>query len=1172
VYAVCDAAEPCDVHQLLVVTFTEAAAAEMKGRIGRALADRHAASPTERTARQLATLDRASISTLHAFCARLLRQHFHLLGVDPNFRVLDADEAAMLKREVAVELFAKRYDADDESGHAFRGLIDRYGDGDDERLVDEVIGAYESLCSVVDPAGWMTAAEARLSDAAERDLRDTELGKAYEAGLRRELAGVLQDCEAAGRFVKSLGGFDGYVSHLRDMYQIVKHLIGVLDHHGLDALAEEAAGIVVPKMKPVASSVPNKELAKGRVDKVNTAIKDGPWRQRLAFTAAQWQAGMRDTLPDARTLLSLVEAFTVEYQKAKDDVGGLDFNDLERNALEVLSDGPDAPSAVARSCHAQYRHVMVDEFQDINQVQDAILCRLSRECLGRPNASNLFCVGDVKQSIYRFRLADPQQFLDRGKLYAAQPDHGTVIHLRQNFRSRAPLLAVLNAVFAKLMTVATADIDYDASHELVAGATFPPATADGFAGAPVELHVLPTDVTPTAGEGDGEDAAELGRSQREAVLVGRRVLEIVGRPGMTVVDRDGTVRPARFKDCVVLLRSMRFKADAFATQLRAMGVPVHADSTTGYFDATEVNDILSLLHVLDNGQQDIPLAAVLRSPLANLPAAEDALAQIRLAFRADARGRSVPFHDAVRRYADEQHDELAAKLNDVLDQLRKWRQAARDRPVADLLWAIYDQTGYLAFCGGLPRGEQRQANLVELHDRARQFGQFRRQGLGRFLTFLERLRRESDLGQASVASDADDVLRVMSIHRSKGLEFPVVFVPDLGKRINTADLNGSILLDRKLGLGLRVVDELRQVRYPSLAWTVVRQALRQQTLAEELRVLYVALTRAKEHLILIGTAKADAPDQWRQRWADHQGPLPAETVLAAVTPLDWLGPTAANIGERFIQVTAHAAEDVAIWAADQAAVEPLSPVQAARARLDPIVPPPPVPAAATAVIDRIGQPYPFAPLSQVKAAAAVTSLAKHAPVTVSTERVLDQPRFLSAGKGPATVAATDRGTATHAVLERLDFATAATAADVVAQVAELAAARRITAAEAAAVDVESIVWLLSTDTGRLLRAAGAGLRREVPVYFAHPPEALPTADPMDHVMARGRLDVLVPDGDGWLIVDYKTDRVSGDAIDHRAKEYAEQLKLYRAAIERITGKPVTGTALVFLDPREVRNV
>ena len=1173
VHVVCDAKETCAVHELLVVTFTEAAAAEMKDRIGRALSDRHQLKQTDHTARQMSLIDRASISTLHGFCARLLRQHFHRLGLDPAFRILDRDEAALLKQEVARDLFADRYNAADAAGQQFRGLIDLYGDGNDERLIGQVIDVHNAMGSVADPAGWMADAQRRLAEVADGPLADSVLGKRYLDDLRRDLLAVQRECEAAGKFVKNLGGFDKYVAHLRTLYGQVKQLVDTLDAHGLDALAAAVERLTVAKMASVASIVPNKDVAYARVDKVNRLVKTGRWRgKKLAFSEPQWRAGTRATQPHADALLSLVADYGDAYRVAKDSAGSLDFNDLERLTLDVLSDGGGRPSAVARSYHAQFRHVMVDEFQDINEVQDAILSRLSRECLDRPNGSNLFCVGDVKQSIYRFRLADPAQFLARRKRYADDPERGRVIDLQQNFRSRAPLLEAVNSVFRTLMTEEAVDIEYDESQRLVPGATFPAGGGTAFTGSPIELHLLPKVVNTAAPEADeAGDAVDLDRTQREAVLVGHRILEMLGRldrPRMTVADRDGTTRPASFKDCVVLLRSMKFKAETFAKQLRGMNIPVHAESNTGYFDATEVNDVLSLLRVLDNGRQDVPLAAVLRSPLANLPEPEDALARVRLAFPATG-DAAVPFHVAVHRYAAEHQDELAAKLTDVLAQLAGWRQTARDRPVAELLWAVYAQTGYLAFCGGLPRGEQRQANLLELHDRARQFGEFRRQGLGRFLAFLEKLRTESEIGQAAIASEAEDVVRIMSIHRSKGSEFPIVIVPDLGKGFNTTDLNGSILMDRQLGLGLRVVDEERQVRYPSLAWTVVQQSLKQQTLAEEMRVLYVALTRAKEHLILIGTAEDSAWNRWRQQWAGHDGPLPTETVLEAKTPLDWVGPAAAALGPKVFEVVQHAAEDVAEYAQEQAAGPAVTPGQAARANLEPLVPTPPTPPAAAEVITRMASRYPFARMTTVEAAHSVTTLAKRPAGGPAGERVLDKPRFMVE---QLPVQATDRGTATHAVLERLDFAAATTADAVRAAVATLAAEGRITDAEAAAVDVDAILWLMSTEVGRLLRERAADVRREVPIYFAQPSPAEPTGDCLDMVMARGRIDALLPDGAGWLVVDYKTDRVVGQAVAERAAAYGGQLQLYRDAITTITNGAAVGYAMVFLHAREIVRV
>ena len=318
-------------------------------------------------------------------------------------------------------------------------------------------------------------------------------------------------------------------------------------------------------------------------------------------------------------------------------------------------------------------------------------------------------------------------------------------------------------------------------------------------------------------------------------------------------DGSKILRPIRFSDVVILLRTMRFKAEQFARILTDEGIPVHADSVTGYFESMEVRDMLALLQVLDNLQQDIPLATLLRSPLAGLPEPEDAMARVRVAYPPGATG-DVPFHQAVVRYSREKDDELAAHLRDLLETIQQWRDTAQRRPLDELLWNIYQQTGFLALCEGLSNGTQRVANLMLLREKATQFGTFGRQGLARYLDLLESLRDEADLGLPSTATAAQDVVRIMSVHRSKGLEFPVVFLPDLGKGINLDDSRGQILADRQLGLGLCVVDQARFVRYPSLASTLVKSRLRQQSMAEELRVLYVAMTRAKEHLVLVGTA------------------------------------------------------------------------------------------------------------------------------------------------------------------------------------------------------------------------------------------------------------------------------------------------------------------------------
>jgi len=1177
-HLVCDAPDPCEVDELLVVTFTDAAAAQMKERIHAALRDRAASSSSQRLRRQLALIDHASVSTLHAFCAKLLREHFHAVGLDPAFTVMSGEEAALLRREVARAVFDDRYELD--ASGDFQRFVDAYGEGDDAWLVERVIGAHEMLCSLADPAAWLHRSRERIAQAAEQPVEQSELGRELLDLLARGITDARRQCDQAMALVRRLEKFPKYVEHLNECAQILRFWQETLVNDGLDALAEQVETLELPRLGAVPNTVPGKEMAKGAVDAVRSAIKDGAWRDLLRFTSAQWQDGLRAIRPHAQTFLGLVEEFVDRYRLTKEAARVVDFSDLERFALRVLcektADGRLIPSRAARAYHKRFAHVLVDEYQDINELQDAILSLLSRECIwdAPGQCGNLFCVGDVKQSIYRFRLAEAGRFIDRQKLFRADDSRrrGEVIDLQSNFRSRGPLLDAINGVFERLMTADAVDIEYDRSQRLHAGLTYPAAEGGRyFTGSPIEMHLLPDEL-----QGEGEepqpitsDELELDRSEREALLVAQRIRQLTGLEGgppMCVVEKDASgemhQRRIRFGDIVVLLRSMRYKSQQYADILRRRGIPVHAQSGTGYFESTEIRDMLALLSVLENQRRDIPLAAVLRSPLSNLPEAQTGMARVRLAFPAVGND-AVPFHDAVVRYAQEKHDPLALWLRDFLAQLDGWRRLAHGRPLSELIRTIYDQTGYLAFCAGLHDGEQRVANLMDLHERSRQFGRFHRRGLSHFLQFLDSLREETDLGQPSTASEADDVVRIMSIHRSKGLEFPVVVLPDLGKRINFSDCHGAILADRTAGLGLSVVDEERMVRYPSLASVLVQRRLKQQALAEELRVLYVAMTRAKEHLILVGTCDAKLPQTWASRWSDHRSALPADTILSARSMLDWLGPAAAaaaGAGSEIIRLTQPSAEQVASWQADHARRPALSPRQAPLAALAPLQPPPSDPAA-DEVVRRLEFRYPFEPLTRLAAADAVTSRTKSA-----VARDLPVPRFLA----DQVLSPADAGTAVHLVLFHLDFRRRCDASDLADQVAAMVERKLITPQQAEAVKTESVLWLLDSEVGALLRRHAANLRREIPIHLACPAESLGVrADPRDSAMLRGRIDVLVPAPGGAVLIDYKTDNVSQSAVPARAESYTPQLAEYARAIEQITSSPLAGRYLVFLSPRVI---
>lgn len=1191
VHLVCDAPQPCDVNELLVVTFTESAALGMKQRIAAALSDRIERGGSPRLAQQLALVDRAQISTLHSFCHRLLRQHFQQASLDPSFRVLDGDEALLMRRETARALFDDSYELDGDG--SFHRLIDAYGDGNDASVLRQILHAHELLTSVLDPVGWMNHARRSISEAARDPIDLSEMGCELLTVVRQGLQTLFRRCGEAREQTQRLG-FPAYSQYLGDLFEIIRHWTNVFYESGLDALCDAVNSLNwnefrLPKQSGEESRV---AAAKAAVESVRKPMKDGDWRSLLRFTSEQWRNGMKAVVPHANAFLDLLERFQKRYDHAKRSARAVDFADLERMALGILH-GPASsldPSPIARSYHREFVHVLVDEYQDINQVQDAILRLISRECVQSDlTPGNLFCVGDVKQSIYRFRLAEPRQFLAREEAFRNDQEIGEVIDLQANFRSRASLLEALNGLFSRLMTSEATEIEYGDSHALRVGKTYPKDDRC-FRGAPIELHILPDKIETESNESE-ETPEEFDRTEREAHLVAARIREIVGSdsaPGMHVM-HDGPdglqAKAACYGDIVILLRAMRYKAERFARVLRQFDIPVYAESGSGFFASVEVQDVLALLNVLDNQRQDIPLAALLRSPLAKMPEPESNLARIRLAYPGGTQG--MPFHEAVLRYAAEQRNELADWLNGFSKELQKWRHAAHRRPLADVLWQIYQQTGYLAFVSGLQDGPQRVANLIELYERAAQFGNFQHQGLSRFLNFLHALREEADPAPAKVASEAQNVVRIMSVHRAKGLEFPIVFLPDLGKQINMSDSRGHILLDRAGGLGMSVVDEQKQCRYPSLGLCLVEERLRRQALAEELRVLYVAATRAREHLIMIGTCSKKTEERWKAEWAGQDGKLPADVVLSAKTMLDWIGPVAAmTAGTREpLFARREMGDGVSSPAGPKRPDSAPTPLQKAIAQLEALPFSPAPNSRADAALERISYVDPFRAYGNVTAAIAVTAAKEQAskesrdfspmPGALRTDNIsrLATPRFLA---DRSIGSATDKGTATHLVLQHLNFVGSLTAADIESQIQAMVKHRILTLAEAKWVDLSAVLWFVKSELGSLMRENASKVRHEMSVYFPIAPKwsagGMVSDDPMDRVMVRGRLDALIALPQGSIIIDYKTDAIPPLVVQNRAESYRPQLQAYREAIERITSKPVLRTSLVFLAAQMIYDV
>lgn len=1177
-----DPEHPVDINRILVVTFTNAAAEEMRVRIRGALHTALRENPgSPLLNRQTALLEQAAITTMHSFCLDTVRRYFDLVDLDPAFRVGDEHELALLRLDVMAELFENRY-GDPAHADRFAHLVDIYGgERGDLALQDLVLRLYDFVRSTPRPQRWFTRALAlwEAGDAGTPD--DLPWGR----DLRRIVGTELEHAWAlAGEAVRAAREPEGPTPYLKVLVpelEFADRLVRA-GREGWPELARAFAGRVIEHLPP----------SRGGDEALREEAKE--WRKRarevldglestfLGRTPDQWRREMQAVRPVLRDLAALTTAFEEAYTAAKRDRGLVDFSDLEHLCLRILSAeaGEDlVPSAVARELCAWYREIMVDEYQDINGLQEAILTLIS----GREGENHRFLVGDMKQSIYRFRLAEPDLFLHKYRTYpalAGASGGAARLDLSRNFRSRRVIIGAVNDIFGRIMSTATGEMDYDERARLYYGAGYPPDPEAGPAGTEqVELHIIDRTAAPAAAtrgpaEEPGEETDEAYETaEAEALLAAARIKRLVGEdsgagPARVYDRRQGRYRAVTYRDIVILLRSPKGWANTFVEVFHRAGIPVFADLGTGYFAATEVEAMLSLLTVIDNPRQDIPLAGVLRSPFGGFDARD--LAEIRIA------RPNGDFYACVAAAAAGE-DRLARRLRDFLARLERWRTLARRQPLPELIWQLYRDTGYYEFVGGLPGGAQRQANLRALHSRARQYECTSYRGLFRFLRFIERVREKGeDLGTARPLGENEDVVRVMSIHRSKGLEFPVVILAGLGKQFNLRDCYEELLLHKDLGLAAGVIDPVLRLRYPTLFQHLVRTRLRGELLAEEMRVLYVALTRAREHLILIGTG---APDKLFGYAAGGAAVLDRYHILKARSFLAWIGIAlaghpAAAARARPAETPAPVPPDVAArWAVrftDATALTGAAPAPAApaadpevvaRLRAAQPVTLPPAEDDRDEVRQRLEWVYPRSAETVRPVKLTATQLRRGttpgvgddaAPLTRYRPPLVRQPRCLLE---TVPLTAAEYGTAVHLVMQHIDWA--ATSPEAVREeVARLAAAGLVSAAQAAAIDPPVIARFLQSALAARVRR-GIAFQREVPFTLRLPAgEFYPDVHVDEYVLVQGVIDGLLTETDGFVLLDYKTDRVPPGEIRAVAERYRGQLDLYARAVQSITGGKV----------------
>jgi len=1234
-----DQTHPCGIDELLVMTYTDAAASEMRHRIAGQLNKYAIEHPSDNHIhKQIALLDKSQISTIHSFCSSVLHEFFYHIGINPNFEIIPANEADLLKSQIVGDLFEEYYGKDGQKPatppqqqpppqQVFNRFIRLYGANSNDR------GLMNLLVKLHTFLGTLTAHE----NLAQIWQRQTNCDNASEAAqlqivkqqktiLQYQLQRVCERLEYADAAISGDPDLRIYCDYIKTQLAHLTSLQNSLKNNNLaNALEQLRALPKLPRLPNRPRQMAEEDVAAIKGMLSNAKDDYAKKCQKYSINAEELCQQMDGTGDFTGLLIELYEQFARRYSKAKQRQNVLDFSDLEHKCVQLLYHTKNSTN-IAAQLRSRYKHILIDEYQDISPLQEQIIQAISSS--QEDNAHSLFMVGDVKQSIYGFRQADPDIILKKYHSFTpVTPDSNKQglqirIDLNKNFRSHRDIINSVNYIFSRCMTEEFAGINYQKDSQLIYGANYDDNTdSSDRPAANVEVHLIESkdnskhddaeDNTEDDAKDDTEDDTEdenntrtIDATRREAFIVGLRIKQMVN-------PENGKTQPVAYRDIVVLLRSITAQAEIWSEVFQQMGIPVHANLSSGYFVATEIQDMISLLKLLDNPQQDIPLATVLRSAIAGL--SETQLTAIRL------HSPAASYYSALSYYRQNGPDkQLQEKLKIFLEKLDKWRSCARQKRLAELIRRIYADTNLPAYVAGLSNGRQRYNNLLQLYDNAREFDNFTShgQGLPRFLRFIEKLRaEEKDLGPAAVLTEADDVVQIMSVHKAKGLEFPVVIVAQLSRKFNKADSRGSILPGHPdiCPVGMRVVDDISRDSWATLAHNIIADRNSQRQLAEEMRILYVALTRPKQRLIMTACIDfAKARDNWTPWRSQGSEPLPTFLLSSANAAIDWLGPAWAGHPdfEAFISESAEPAATNSHSTNTRFAVTSYDAMLLEKLRADAdlqfgrpsksVLPPvadtieksPPITPHIQKIVERIDWQYPYQELTTLPARASVTELKRrgsqgndnflHPDPQLATDYTVTLPNEIAYmpdtfGKRPSFMAdesaspgAAERGTLTHTFLQSIELAETLDYNNLTCQLDGMVAKGVFTARQSRCIDIGQIERFFADALGKVMLSYRNSLQREWTFTLALPAtEVYPqiTQNRQNHdetVMLRGIIDCLIESQDGLIIIDYKTDNITKSQCGQRAEYYSTQMRLYRRAVETILAKPVRAVYLYFL--------
>ena len=1198
---------PVDIDKLLVVTFTNAAASEMRERIGDAISKKLEEMPDSKMLqRQLALLNKSNITTIHSFCLDIIKNNFHLIDLDPGFRIGDETECTLIKQDVLIELFEDKYDKEDED---FLNLIEAYcTNRDDERLKEIVLKLYNFSMSGPWPSVWLREKAQEFNINSLDELEKASWYKVLKESLYLDLNNAKNGLDEAIKICEEDSDLAPYLLNLKPELNGIENAINSLNLN-LEQIYKaikdiEFAYRIKTVKKGLGDELDKKKVKSLRDDvkkKINQ-IKGGVFSVSLDETLN----GIKNMYPIIKSLTELVIEFSDRYVKKKMERVILDFNDLEHLCLKILTcndeNGEVYASSVAQKFREKFEEVLVDEYQDSNNVQETIISMVSRKDLDNPN---VFMVGDVKQSIYRFRQAKPELFLEKYNSYSEEDNKkNRKIMLYKNFRSREEVIKGVNFIFKSLMSKTVGELDYTDKEALNLGASYDEINKDNVyfqdnefidldkievSGA-LELHILDksSDFEDGKNEINDEDDKEndneedLSAVAIEARIIAKRIKELInpsdGKCFMVFDKNLNRYRKITYKDIVILLRSTKNWADTIVEELSFGGIPVYADINTGYFQTIEIRTIMSLLHIIDNPMQDIYTIASMRSPIFAFTSEE--LADIRIL------NRDNYFYLNVKDIAEDVYDERINKsLKDkcvyFIEKIDSWREKSLYMPIDEFLWYLYSDTSYYGYVGAMVNGIQRQANLRILFQRAKQYEQTSFKGLFNFINFINKLRKSSgDLGTAKILGENEDVVRIMSIHKSKGLEFPVVFLSGCGKQFNLRDINDSLLFHEELGIGADCIDIKKRIRYTTLQKYAIKKKFELETLSEEMRILYVALTRAKEKLIITGSSynlQKDIDACYKAGVKGFNKVIPSE-LLKQKSYLKWImtalikhkdGDILRQGKNEFVEIS----DDLSSWkinfhkksdfgtenvedSIEKKNISILS-LNYSNFEVD------------EEIRKRLEFRYKYRDVCSVPSNISVSDIKKaeeeifepQAENLFSEEKNRKKPRFIMEEKG---LSKAEKGTAMHFVMQKLDLNKVNLLNEIKEQIKNMFEKGLITKDEEESINIFKIQKFFKSNLGqRLLKAYKENKQvfRELPFITEIPVKRI-EKDLIDKIFnneklrLQGIIDCFFEEDDGIVLLDYKTDYVENGKEKEILDKYRVQIDLYTETLERVIGKKV----------------